>query len=85
MKTKTLLSIMAMAFITTAFGQRATMELTFTAANSGQYIPIDSILIENITQGGDTTLYAPDTMLVLDYVSSIGENKTYAENGFSIS
>jgi len=74
MKTKTLLSILTMAFIVSAFGQRPSMELTFTVENSGQYIPIDSIFIENITQGGDTTLYAPDTVLVLDYLSGIGDN-----------
>ena len=61
------------------------MELTFTAQNQGQYVPLDSILIENLTQGGDTTLYAPDTVLVLDYVAGIGNNEAIIENGFSVS
>ena len=36
MKTKTLLSILTMAMIVSAFSQKATMELTFTAENNGQ-------------------------------------------------
>jgi len=85
MKTKTLLSIFAFSIMISAFGQKPTIELTFTAENSGQYIHLDSILIENLTQGGDTTLYAPDTILVIDYVASIGENGNSDENTFSVS
>jgi len=85
MKTRTLLSVLALGFILSASGQKPTMELTFSAENNGQYIPLDSILIENLTQGGDTTLYAPDTVLVLDYVSGIGNNKKISENNFSVS
>ena len=85
MKTKTLLLILALGIIVSAFSQKPTMELTFTAENNGQYVPLDSILIENLTQGGDTTLYAPDTVLVLDYVTSIGDNEAIGENTFSVS
>lgn len=84
MKTKTLLSVLVFGFILSAFGQKPTMELTFTAENNGQYIPLDSIFIENLTQGGDTTLYAPDTVLSFEY--SLGINKIdLSENSFSIS
>ncbi len=85
MKTKTLLSILAVGLIVSAFGQKPTMELTFTAENNGQYVPMDSIFIENLTQGGDTTLYASDTIMVLDYNTSIYENVVIAENTFSVS
>ncbi len=85
MKTKTLLSILALAIAMSAFSQNPTMELTFTAENNGQYVPLDSIFIENLTQGGDTTLYAPDTVLVLDYVTSIGDNEATKEKSFSVS
>ena len=64
---------------------QGTILLTFTAENNGQYVPLDSIFIENLTQGGDTTLYAPDTVLVLDYITSIGDNETIGENSFSVS
>ena len=76
MKTKILLAIVTIGFILSSFSQKATIELTFTAENNGQYVPLDSIFIENLTQGGDTTLYAPDTVLVLDYITSIGNNET---------
>ena len=85
MKTKTLLSVMAFGLFVSAFSQNSTMELTFTAQNNGQYVPLDSILIENLLQGGDTTLYAPDTVLVLDYVTSIGNNETIEGNSFFVS
>ncbi len=84
MKTKVLLSIIALSIIVSAFGQN-TIELTFTAENNGQYVPLDSIFIENLTQGGDTTLYASDTVLVLDYVSSIGDKEITDKNTFSVS
>ena len=59
------LSVLAFGLMMDVFGQKTTMELTFTAAYNGQYVPLDNILIENLTQGGDTTLNAPDTVLVL--------------------
>ena len=59
--------------------QTATMTLTFTAENNGQHVPMNSILIENLSQGGDTTLYEPDTVLVLDYITGI--NHPYSIDG----
>jgi len=85
MKTKTLLSVLALGISLSTFSQKPTMELTFTAQNQGQYVPLDSIFIENLTQGGDTILYAPDTVLVLDYVTGIGENETMERNTFAVS
>ncbi len=67
------------------FSQKPTLELTFTAKYSGIHTPLDSILVENLTQGGDTTLYSPDTLLLLDYEVSIGNNKPFAENIFTVS
>ncbi|MCD4791478.1 MAG: hypothetical protein K8R37_15900, partial [Bacteroidales bacterium] len=90
MKIKILLSILAFGLILNAFSQKPTMEFTFTAENNGQYVPMDSIIIENLTQGGDTTFYAPDTVFVLDYVTSIGNNETihtdkFGKNTISVS
>jgi len=85
MKTKIILSILVVGFFVNAFSQKPTMYLTFTAEYYGQYVTLDSIFIENITQGGDTTLYAPDTILVLDYVTSIDDNEAIGENTFSLS
>ncbi len=50
------------------FSQRTTLELSFTAVNSTAYIKLDSIKIMNRTQGGDTILYYPDTVLSIYYV-----------------
>ncbi len=85
MKTRGIILVILLGLIISAFSQKATMELTFTAENNGQYVPLDSILIENLTQGWDTILYAPDTVLVLDYITSIGNNVTIEGNAFSIS
>ena len=85
MKTKTLLSILAFGLIVCAFGQKPTIELIFSAKNTGQYVPMDSILIENLTQGGDTTLYTPDTILIFDYITGFGDNGVIDENTFFVS
>ncbi|MCK4677213.1 MAG: hypothetical protein KAT48_03700, partial [Bacteroidales bacterium] len=86
MKTKILLSVLAIGLMISAFSQKHTLELTFTAENNGQYVPLDSILIKNLIQWGDTTLYAPDTVLVLNYsFVSIGDDEPRGENTLSVS
>ena len=50
-----------------------TLELTYTAIDNADYVQLDSIKVMNRTQGGDTVLYYPDTVLVLDYAVGIGE------------
>lgn len=85
MKFKTLLSIVALSITLSAFSQKPTLELTFTAQYNAQYVALDSILVENLTQGGDTTLYATDTVLVLDYLTGIFESRKIDENTFTVS
>ncbi|MCD4774120.1 MAG: T9SS type A sorting domain-containing protein [Bacteroidales bacterium] len=84
MKTKVLLSILALGIIVSAFGQKPTMYLIFKAEYIGQYVPLDSIFIENLTRGVDTTLYAPDTILSLEYNTGI-EDINLSKNIFSLS
>lgn len=84
MKTKIFLSVLALGLIAGSYGQN-TIELTFTAENNGQYVPMDSIFVENLTQGGDTTLYAPDTVLVLDFFTGIENNGATVDNTFEVS
>ena len=67
MKQKIFLLILALGFIVSVFGQKATLELTFTAVDNATYVQLDSIIVINQTQGGDTVLYWPDTVLVLPY------------------
>ena len=80
-------TISLLAFLTAAnaFGQKPVFELTFTASNGGQSVILDSINIENLTQGGDTTLYAPNNVLTLDFATGIGGNNENGTNQFSVS
>ncbi|MFU8844814.1 MAG: hypothetical protein ACNA7V_13505 [Bacteroidales bacterium] len=54
-------------FTTSVYGQNEIISLTFSANYYGEHLSLDSILIQNLTQGGDTILYAPDTVLQIDY------------------
>jgi len=83
-KTFYLIFVLAFAFIVNTFGQKQTIELAFTAQYQTQYVMLDSIYIENLTQGGDTILYAPDSVLVLDFVTGIAANPALNE-GFCVS
>lgn len=67
MKTRILLLFLVSGIIPGAIGQN-TIDLTFTAVNSAAYDQLDSIKIMNRTQGGDTVLYWPDTVLSFYYV-----------------
>lgn len=44
------------------------IELTFTALNKQVNVPLDSVLIRNLSRQCDTTLFWPDTVLVLSFV-----------------
>jgi uncharacterized protein (TIGR02145 family) len=85
MKTRFLLTVLMIGMIMGTYAQKPTMTLTFTAENNGQHVPLNSILIENLTHGGDTTLYAPDTVLVLNYDVGIGDDETIGSNVFTVS
>lgn len=64
------------------FSQRPVMELTFTAIDSAAYVRTDSIKVMNRTQGGDTVLYWPDTVLSIYYVGTPEISK--GENSFQV-
>ncbi len=57
-------------------------EICFTVHYHSEYSPWDSVLVENLSQGGDTTLYWPDTVLNLDH--SAVPDLAAAENGFEL-
>lgn len=76
MKTQILFFILAFGFFISAFGQKPSIELTFTAINNDAYIQLDSIKVMNLTQGCDTVLYWPDTVLTLDYLVGLYEIST---------
>jgi len=66
MKTPTLLWCILIGSMVHLSAQ-TTISLTFTAEDNGTWLLLDSIRIENLTRGGDTTLYGTDTVLVLDH------------------
>ncbi len=68
MKTKVLLTVIMSTIMFNALGQKSDINLTFTAVDSADYVQLDSIKIMNRTQGGDTVLYYPDTVLSLYFV-----------------
>jgi uncharacterized protein (TIGR02145 family) len=73
MKQKLIHTILLLILSSMVIAQRPSMELTFTAIDSTSYLQIDSIKVMNRTQGGDTLLYWPDTVLVLNYQVGISE------------
>ena len=50
------------------FIQGQSIELLFTGDNNGSHVQLDSIYIKNLTLGGDTMLYAPDTSFTILFV-----------------
>lgn len=83
-KTFYLISALTFTLVINSFSQKQTIELNFTAQYQAQYVMLDSIYVENLTQGGDTMLYAPDTVLVLDFVTGVLVNPALNE-GFRVS
>lgn len=73
MKPRSFLSILASILVISAVGQKPSLELTFTAIDSNVNVQIDSIKVINRTRGGDTVLYWPDTVLILEYQVGITE------------
>jgi uncharacterized protein (TIGR02145 family) len=71
MKSRFLLFTAAILSFQIAFSQAPEIVLRFTGTYDGGYVTLDSVVISNLTQGGDTTIY--DTVLSLEYNTGIGE------------
>lgn len=56
-----------------SLGSQTVISLTFSASYDSVYQALDSIVIENLTRGGDTSLHYPDTVIELDHGISIAE------------
>lgn len=80
---KFLLSITLVILTISVFCQNFDLELTFSSIDSASYIQSDSIKVMNRTQGGDTVLFWPDTVLVLDYGTGI-EMSSSVSNEFQV-
>lgn len=48
------------------------VEFSFAASYTGQPVVLDSVYVQNLTQGGDTSIDSPDTILLVNIFSSIG-------------
>jgi uncharacterized protein (TIGR02145 family) len=81
LKKTTLIALFAMISLG-LFSQRPTLELTFTAENNMDYVQLDSIRIMNRTQGGNTILYYPDTVVLIYYVGILDISK--GDNAFRV-
>ena len=64
-------------------GQAQVITLTFTGQYQGDPVSLDSMLVLNLTQGGDVTLYYPDTVLVLGS-TGIGAGATAHRDGITL-
>ena len=82
MKTRFLLLFLVSGIVSGTMGQILSIDLTFTAVDSSAYVQLDSIKVMNRTQGCDTVLYWPDTVL-WDVIIGIDENPR-AENAFKV-
>jgi len=82
MKTRIIFTTPVFLLVYSSYSQKQTLELTFTAVDSATYVQLDSIKIMNRTQGGDTVLYWPDTLLSL-YCVGIPENSELS-GGFQV-
>lgn len=67
MKNKFLLSFFVILGMI-ASGQRPSLDMTYTAIDNAAHVQMDSIKVMNLTQGGDTVIYWPDTILSLYYM-----------------
>jgi len=78
MKNQILLISIMLGLMLNTSGQ--TIDLTFTAVDNENYVQLDSIKVMNRTQGGDTVLSWPDTVLVLNQYGGVTEIYNEGEN-----
>jgi hypothetical protein len=81
MKKLQLLCLSLLAFVFSLNAQE--ISFSFTANHTCEYAVSDSVLIENLTQGGDTTLYWNDTVLTI--VLTGIDPVSGGQHGFSVS
>jgi uncharacterized protein (TIGR02145 family) len=66
-KTATFFTLTLIMFALNTFGQTGVVSASFTAVNGTQFLAFDSLVIRNLTRGGDTLLKYPDTTIVFGY------------------
>lgn len=81
-KVKFILSLIVGTFALSLLGQN--IEISFTGDNNGQSVTLDSILVRNVTQGGEVMLYPPDLSLIL-IITGIEEGMAQIKMPFELS
>ena len=63
-----------------------TVTLTFTASDTnGHYVQLDRVVVNNITEGWQETIYWPDTVLTMQVETGIGDVETFHETSLQLS
>ena len=73
MKKQAPLTLIFFLIVMSAFCQRPTLELGFTARDNNTYVKLDSIKIKNLTDWDEITLVWPDTVLILNFPVGVSE------------
>lgn len=82
MKTKVFFFLILWVPAMTVFAQKPSLSLIFTAISNNEHVVLDSVLIKNLTQACDTTLHAPDTLLLLTYPDNTEDYFSTGSKGF---
>lgn len=81
-KTFTFLTIMLLFVVVSA----QTVSVTFTGRDaSNQYIPLNRVVVSNLTRGWQETLFWPDTVLVMTDQTGIEDVETFPETSLRLS
>jgi uncharacterized protein (TIGR02145 family) len=75
MKTTSVVLLLIQLCIVNGFGQKLSVDLTFTAVNNAAHVQLDSIKVMNRSQGSENTLYYPDTAISIEI--STGDTLLY--------
>jgi uncharacterized protein (TIGR02145 family) len=83
-KTLPITIALLLSVMTSVQGNNTAIMLGFAASFGGETIALDSILIQNLTKGCDTMLYAPDNYIVLDITTGVNDNKLHPIRDFEL-
>ncbi len=70
---KVFLSVFLLLFAINAQSNDEVIKLTFSATYDGEWTPLDRVLLENLSQGGEYTIFYPDTVMELPTHTGIGD------------
>lgn len=83
-KTLPITIALLLTVMTNLQGSNTSIMLGFAASFGGETIALDSILIQNLTKGCDTMLYAPNNYIMLDITTEVNENPFHPVRDFEL-